>query len=89
MRILVLESVIIVFILAADEEDLSLTSTDGEMRKLREIMLKDNSLNEITWNLFSSICLIQEQNHWLILMILFKAIIKSNNMENTAFASWL
>lgn len=89
MRILVLESVVIVFILAADEEDLSLTSTDGEMRKLREIMLKDNSLNEITWNLFSSICLIQEQNHWLILMILFKAIIKSNNMENTAFASWL
>jgi hypothetical protein len=55
--------------------------------KLRKIMLENDGLDKLRWNLLSSISCINEQNHFLVLMVQLEAVIKSSNVEYSSLAS--
>ena len=59
------------------------------MRKLRQIMLKDDGLDMFGGDLLGAICLIEENHHLLILMIDLEAVVEHLNMEYATLANSL
>ena len=49
-------------------------------------MLENDCLNLISWDFFSSISLVQKDDHLLILMIQLKAVVKLSDMPDSSLA---
>jgi len=86
LRILLLELVEFVGVLTADESDLRLSGSNRQMRELRQVVLENDALHELTRYLFSAIGLVQEEDHWLILMVLLQAVVEGADVEDTPLA---
>ena len=56
------------------------------MRELRQVVFKDDGLHQVTWDLLRAISLVQEQNHGLVLVVLFEAVVEGADVEDATFA---
>ena len=82
---LLLKLIVDLNVFTADEENFGLSSSNCQMRKLRQIMFEDNGLDKFRRDLLSSICLIEEYHHFLVLVVDLKAIIELLDMEDSTF----
>ena len=69
---------------AAYKQHLRLPRANSQMRKLRQVVAKYNGLHKGRRNLFRTVRLINEQDHVLVVVVDFEAVVDLLDVEHTA-----